>query len=217
MGYLGRYTNTFRDSVGAYAQGEREDQWGPFPAEVTAWHPERGTVDVRPLISKRRYDGTRLPIPDLMDVPVDMPRGAAGAMTFPITAGDRVTLTPAMRSTESFDTDDEIDDPRSFNLSDVRASISGGDPLTEPLANVDTKNLHLRFGPTGDYGIRGSADGKIAIEGAQGNVYTLIAAALRSLANAQTIVGSGSSSGAWSHDQKATVLGIADLLDGMAL
>lgn len=215
--HIGRYTNDPRAFTGALTQGEREDIWGPMPGAVVSYDPAKQTATVRPLISKRRYDGTPLPLPDLLDVPVDMPRGAGGAITFPIKPGDRVTLTPSMRTAEGFDTGEDINDPRSFNLSDMRASVTGGDPLTDPLPAVDPDNVHFRFGPDGDFGIKGSPDGKVAIEGAQGNIYTILAEAVRLLAQAETVVAAGSSTGFWEHDQKAAVLALADKLDAMAI
>lgn len=216
-GHVGRYTNTFRDNAGALAQGEREDIWGPMPGEVLSYDPATQTATVRPLISKRRYDGTPLPLPDLVDVPVDQPRGQAGAITFPIRPGDRVTLTPQMRSVEGFDTGADIDDPRSFNLSDMRAVITGADPLDDPLTAVDPDNIHIRSGGSGAFGIRVSDDGKFALEGPEGNVYTILAEAVRLLADAETIVDQGSSAGQYHHDQRAAVLALADKLDAMAI
>ncbi len=125
-----------------------------------------------------------------------------------------------MYDASAYDTDggafDAVSD-RSFSLSDMRATVVGGDSVSSPIKNFDAQNHHVRFDEDGRFGIRGSPDGKVAIEGAQGNVYTLIATALRSLANAKTVVTSGSSTGLYDHNQKAAVLAIADLLDGMAL
>lgn len=216
-GHIGRHTNDPRTYTSALTAGEREDMWGPIPGEVLSYDPATQTGTVRPLISKRRYDGTPLPLPDLIEVPFDTQRGSGGAITFPVKPGDRVTLTPMMRTGEGFDTGEDVSDPRSFNLSDMRASVTGGDPLTDPLANVDPDNVHFRFGPDGDFGIKGSPDGKIEIKGSEGNIYTILAEAIRLLAGAKTVVQSGSSAGLWDHDQKAAVLALADKLDGMAL
>ena len=216
-GYLGRATNTFRDVTGAYVGGEREDMVGNMPGRVTGYDAVTMTVSVQPLVSKRDHEGNALNAPELSDVPLDLPRGAGGSITFPVKVGDRVTLTPSMRDMGAFDTGEGQGGTRSFNLSDVRATLTGGDPLSDPLPNVDPDNLHIRFGPSGDYGIKGSPDGKLRIDGAEGNAFAMIAAAVRLLAGAQTIVSGGSSAGSYDHDQKAAVLALADKLDGMAL
>ncbi len=172
-GYLGKTTNGGREVVGAQAQSEREDMLGPMPGEVVAYHADRGTVDVQPLFKRRKWDGTPLPYPVLLEVPLDQPRSGNAAITMPVPVGTRVMLVPMMRSGDNYEADDDgsPSDSRSFNLSDMRASLSGGDSLSAPLKNVDPDNMHIRADPDGNYGVRLSPDGKVKIEGSEGNIY----------------------------------------------
>lgn len=174
-GYLGKTTNWYEDDVGKRAQATADEQWGPIPGEIVSYDPATQTATVKPLY-KPLHNGEPVDMPELYEVPVEFPRTANSAITSPVPAGTKVMLNPSMRSREKYD--DENDgapsDGRAFHLADMRATITGGDSLTEPLANVDPDNTHVRFNADGSYGMRGSPDGKIKIEGNQGNIYELI-------------------------------------------
>jgi hypothetical protein len=174
-GYLGKTTNSFADDAGHIAQTAINEQWGPIPGEVVSYDAASQTATVKPLY-KPLHNGEPFDMPDLYEVPVELPRTGNMAFTMPIPAGTKVMLNPSMRSREKYD--DENDgapsDGRTFHLADMRATIVGGDSLTDPLQNVDSENAHLRFNADGSHGIKGSEDGKFEIMGAQGNVYALI-------------------------------------------
>lgn len=218
-GYLGKTTNRQREVVGAQAQSEREDILGPMPGKVVAYHPERGTVDVQPLFKRRKWDGSPLEYPVLLDVPIDFPRSGNSAITHPVPVGTRVILTPMMRSGENYETEDEgsPSDARSFNLSDMRASLTG-DSLKNPLPNVDPDNTHIRFDAEGQYGIKGSPDGKVRIEGSEGNIYDLIATFMELVASDELMIAYGSSAGTGHALQnRAQLMEIAGKIRAMAL
>lgn len=217
-GLLGKTTNLSRDVVGQTAQTEREAMWGPIPGEIVSYDAAKGTATVQPLY-KPRHNGKPVDMPQLLEVPVDLPRTGKSGITFPIPAGTKVMLTPAMRSMESYDEENDgaASDSRSFHLSDMRASIVGGDSLSDPLPNVDPDNMHIRFSPDGAFGIKGSPDGKIKIEGAEGNVYDLLAQVVELLGAATTTVSGGSSAGTWPVTQQPEFAEIAAKLRAMAL
>jgi hypothetical protein len=76
----------------------------------------------------------------------------------------------------------------------------------------------MRFSPDGDYGIRGSKDGKIKIEGNQGNIYDLLATVVELLSQDQLQINHGSSSGSGHELQfKAQYAEIAAKLRAMQL
>ena len=175
VGYLRKTTNRDPDFVGRRALSDREEQWGPIDAEVKSYDAAKGTITAQPLY-KPIQNGQPVDMPELYEVPIEMPRTANAGLTFPIPNGTKVRLTPMMRSREIYDTENDgrPSDGRSFNLSDMVATVTGGDSLTDPMKNVDSENTHLRFDAEGKYGLRGSPDGKYKLEGNQGNIYELV-------------------------------------------
>lgn len=220
VGYVGKTTNLSREVIAQQAQAEREDQWGNMPGEIVDYDHAKGTATIKPLFKKKKADGTDLELPNLLEVPIDFPRTGNSAITHPLPAGTKVNLSPQMRSMENYDVDNQgtFSDARSSNLSDMRATISGGDSLTEPLANVDPDNTHIRFNADGTYGLRGSPDGKFKIDGSEGNVYDLIATFMELVANDQLHINYGSSAGEGHRLQnKTSLLDIAAKIRAMAL
>lgn len=174
VGYIGKTTNWTEDYIGAHVQEGINGLWGPIDGEVVSYDAATQTATVQPLY-RPVFDGEPTTMPELYEVPIEFPRTGNSAITSPVPAGTRVRLTPMMRSAENYDTEDdgEPSDTRAFHLSDMRASITGGDSLTSPLPNVDPDNLHIRANAEGTYGLKASPDGKFEITGAQGNVYEL--------------------------------------------
>ncbi|MCO6407370.1 Gp138 family membrane-puncturing spike protein [Hoeflea alexandrii] len=219
-GYLGKQTNLPEDTVGSMAQAERDTIWGPIPGEIVSYDAAKGTATVRPLY-KPKVVGQTLTMPDLFEVPVDQPRTGNAGLTMPIPAGTKVMLTPQMRALDEYEEGNEGTpyDARSFHVSNMRASLSGGDSLSDPLPNADADNTHLRFSPDGEFGIKGSPDGKIKIDGAEGNIYDLLATAIELIASDGLNILSGSSAGNGIHEleNKAALTEIAGKLRAMAL
>lgn len=218
-GYIGKTTNRLNEVTDAQTQAERDDLMGPMPGVIVSYDAARGVANVKPLIKKRKWDGSDLEFPELIDVPVDLPRTGNAGLTFPIPPGTRVTLTPQMRSMENYDTEDNgaQSEPRSFNLSDMRASIAGGDSAADAMQNVDADNTHLRFDAGGQYGLKGSPDGKVALHGSEGNIYEILADVVEILGQLTTTVSSGSSSGVWPITQQAQLAALAAKLRAMQL
>ncbi len=219
VGLLGKTTNLSRDITGQQAQAERDSMWGPIPGQVLSYDAAKGTATIRPLY-KPLHNGEPVDMPDLYEVPIDMPRTANGGMTFPVPAGSKVMLTPQMRAWDDYEEgeDGKAYDARSFHLSNMRASLSGGDSLSSPLPNADADNIHLRFNNEGTFGIRGSQDGKFKIEGAEGNLYDIIATFMELVASDQLQINYGSSAGT-GHQLKnrAQLMDLAAKVRAMAL
>ena len=219
VGYLRKNTNWDRDITGQQSQSTREDMWGPIDGEIVDYDAAAGTATVKPLY-KPVMNGEAVDMPNLYEVPIEFPRSGNSGITFPVPAGTKVRLTPQMRSREKYDLeqDGEPSDKRSFHLSDMTATITGGDSLADPMQNVDADNAHFRFSVDGQYGIRGNSSGKIAIEGAEGNIYTLLAQAIRLIAEDQLQIAYGSSAGTGhALANKAALQEIAGKLEAMAL
>lgn len=219
-GHIGKTNTLLEDMIDARIRNEREDVWGAMDGEIVSFDPTKQTATVRPFYRKR-LAGVPTQVPDLQEVPVEFERGGGGAVTRPVKVGDRVRLTPKMRNATNYDETGgayEAADERSFNLSDMTATLIGGNSLSDPIPNFDPSNSHIRFDEAGQYGIRGSETGKIAIEGAQGNIYTLLAEAIRLIGSDQLNIAYGSSAGTGhAMANKNALLAIADKLDAMAL
>lgn len=217
-GYLGKTTNDPRDVTDRQAQAEREAQWGPIPGQVVSYDAATQTGTIQPLY-RPIHNGKPVDMPVLLEVPIDQPRTGNAGITFPIPPGTRVMLAPMMRSMDNYDVDDDgsPSDARSFSLSDMRATIVGGDSLKSPLENVDPDNMHIRFSTDGSFGIKGSPDGKVAIYGSEGNIYDLLAQVVELLGAETTTVSGGSSSGIWPLTHQAQFAAIAAKLRAMAL
>lgn len=218
-GYLGKRTNQNRDIVGRQIQNQQENQWGPIPGEIVSYDHTTGTATVQPLY-KPIHNGKPVDMPQLFEVPVDIPRTGSAGMTFPVPPGTKVMLTPAMRSMDNYEAGEggQPFDGRSFHLADMRASIAGGDSLSEPLSNVDPDNTHVRFSADGSFGIKGSPDGKFRIDGAEGNLYDIIATFMELVAGDQLQIAYGSSAGSGHALQnRAALLALAAKVRAMAL
>lgn len=217
-GYINKKTNDPMDVLTSATQAERDSMWGPIPGEIVSYDSVSGTATVQPLY-RPIHNGVAVTMPVLYEVPIDLPRTASAGLTFPIPSGTKVMLTPQMRAIDEYEEGGFGDpyDARSFHLSNMRASIAGGDSLSAPLPNVDPENTHLRFSPDGDFGIKGSPDGKVAIEGKEGNLYELLVQVVEILGSETTTVSSGSSAGVWPLTHQAQFAALAAKLRGSAL
>lgn len=218
VGLLGKTTNWEQDVNEAVATDERNAMWGEIPGEIVSFDPAKQTATIKPLY-KPKFNGKPVDMPNLLEIPVRFTRAGNGGITFPIAPGDKVTLRPQMRSSENYhsDGDGSASDARSFNLSDMEAFLDGGESASDPIPNFDPDNVHVRFDPDGNFGIRGSKEGKVAIEGAEGNIYDMVARLAEMFAEHQTVVTAGSSAGQYNHDLRGEALEIAAKLRAMVL
>lgn len=196
MGYTGKTTNSQPDNVGNHAQRAVEEQWGPIPGEVVSYDASKGTATIKPLY-KPLFNGEPQDMPNLLEVPMELSRTGTSGLTMPIPPGTKVMLNPSMRSRESYDdaNDGQPSDARSFHLADMRATITGGDSLTDPMQNVDADNVHLRPDAAGNFGLKASPDGKASLTGSQGEFLDLLTQVVEKLAADTLVIKYGSSAG----------------------
>lgn len=189
-GYLGKTNNLAVEQVGSQTLAEREAMWGEIDGEVKSFDPTTQTATIQPLY-KPLHNGKPIDMPQLLKVPVRFPRSGPTAITHPVPPGTRVRLRPSMRSSENYHTEDDgsPSDTRSFNLSDMEAHIAGGESLLDPIENFDPDNLHIRASGGGNYGIRLNPDGRVSIEGTEGNIYNLHHEAVELCAEGFTLLG----------------------------
>ena len=217
-GYMGKATNHPDDKAGVQARAERMNTWGEMYGEVVSFDATKQTGTIKPLM-KLKMNGATLDLPQLLDVPVRFQRTGNGALTFPVPAGTKVALRPMMRSTENYHAngDGTPSDGRSFSLSDMEAHLDGGESLQDPIPNFDSENTHLRFDKDGEFGVKGSPDGKVSIAGKEGDLFDLLVQVVELLAAETTTVSSGSSTGIWPLTHQAEFLALAAKLRGSAL
>jgi hypothetical protein len=193
--------------------------WGEIPGKVVSFDSAKQTATIQPL-HKPRHNGKAIDMPELYEVPIRFTRAGGGAVTYPIKAGDFVTLRPQMRSSENYHSKDdgEASDARSFHISDMEAHLDGGESLQNPIKNFDSENSHIRFDEDGKFGIKGSSSGKVKIEGSEGNIYALIAEFMELVASDELQINYGSSAGTGhALKNRAALMSIAAKIKGMAL
>lgn len=216
MGYRGKTTNQARENTAVQAAAERESMWGEITGTIVSFDPATQTASVQPDY-KPRHNGEPVDMPQLDEVPVRFPRAGGFMITSPVKPGDKVTLRPQMRSSEEFHTGGDyapVGDTRTFALSDMEAFLEGGEPLTDPIPSFNSSNLEIRSAD-GSFKIEMSEDGKFKIVGAMGDWFDLLARLAEIIAEHETTVTSGSSSGQWSHDLAAEAAEIAAKFRGM--
>lgn len=219
MGARGKTTNSSREGVAVQAQSEREAMLGEMPGRVVSFNASNQTISVQPLY-RPSHNGEPVDMPELLEVPVRFPRMGGFVITTPVKAGDTVTLRPQMRSSEEYHTGGSYETPgdtRSMSLSDMEAFLDGGESISDPITGFNSDNLEIRSAD-GSFKIEMSEDGKFKIEGAQGNIYDLLAQVVELLASDMLNIKTGSSAGS-SHElqHKAQYETIAGKLRAMAL
>lgn len=216
-GLLGKQTNDSRDITDAQSQSQIDAMWGPIPGvTVSEWNGR--TVSVQPKY-KPVHNGQPVDMPVLYEVPLDQPMTANGGMTFPVPVGTPVMLAPQMRAMDDYEEGGEGKpyDARAFHLSTMRASLSGGESLSQDIPDIDLENFHMRANASGSFGIKASPDGKFQMNGAQGDIVDLLAEVCETLAVLTTSVNSGSSTGIWPITQQPALAVLAARLRAMVL
>lgn len=213
VGRVGKVTNSDRTKAELAARRDREDQLGPMRGEVISFDPATQTATIRPKIIKTDGEGNDLMPPDLEEVPIDFPNAGGGRLTSPVRPGDQVILTPSARSSEA-DEPGKAPDTRSLALSDMRATVTGGNMPGEGMKGFDADNTHLGFDDDGVYGLRGNTEGKASIEMAQGELLDLIAQGFELLAAEVAVVSAGSSVGEWAIKHQGEFAALAGKIRG---
>lgn len=218
MGKRGKTTNAQRENVAVQAQSERESMWGEMPGTIVSFDPATQTATIQPSY-KPRHNGQPVDMPELLEVPVRFPRAGGFVITSPIKEGDKVTLRPQMRSSDEFHAGGDYtanQDARSFSLSDMEAFLDGGEALTDPIPNFNSSNMEIRTAD-GSFKIEMSEDGKFKFQGAAGNFFEMLARLAEIVAQHETQVTHGSSTGEYSHTMAGEATEIAAKLRSMEL
>lgn len=216
IGYRGKTTNAGRENVAAQAQSERESMWGEITGTIVSFDPATQTASIQPDY-KPRHNGEPVDMPELQEVPVRFTRAGGFVITTPVKAGDKVTLRPQMRSSEEYHSGGDytpLGDARTFSLSDMEAFLDGGEALTDPIPNFNSSNMEIRTA-SGDFKLEMTEDGKFKIVGATGDWFDMLGRLAEIVAEHETNVTMGSSTGTYSHTLAAEAAEIAGKLRGM--
>jgi len=125
---------------------------------------------VMPLVN-----GEPVNAPELLEVPVNQPRGGGFAMTAPIAAGDYVDVNFDDVDTSGFRDSGSASAPgtaRLNSLSDATATL-GRQPSGAALSAYDAANMFMGT-IDGANGLRISPEGKVAIDGAGEELLTIL-------------------------------------------
>lgn len=183
------------EAPASIAEAERMDMIGPISGQIVDFDPttQKATVKVN---YQPRHNGEPVDMPNLLEVPVQMPRAGGYVFSAPIKAGDGVQLVPQMRDMDNWYLDSgaqQTATQRAFNWSDMIA-VPGLNPAAKAMANYDNENV---FVGTDDHqnGLRVSPGGTVAIEGNGESLFQILEELLDLLNRDQLQVNYGSSAG----------------------
>jgi hypothetical protein len=154
------------EAVAQAAQAESQSVYTSLPGRIVSFDPATQTATVKPLY-KAKFNGVATEMPELLDVPVMMPRGGGFAFTFPIKPGDGVQLQFQSRNADLWFNDggeQEAFSARTNDLSDAVA-IPGLEPGPRVISDYNADSLEIRS-VDGTTKIELTSDGKIALESA---------------------------------------------------
>jgi hypothetical protein len=152
------------DAIAQFAQAERESIYTALPGQIVSFDPATQRATVQPLY-KAKFNGVPTDMPELIEVPVVMPRGGGFAFTFPIKPGDGVQLMFQSRNSDLWyqeGGEQEGFSARMHDLSDAVA-IPGLEPGPRALSDYNADSFELRS-EDGATKIEITDDGKIAFE-----------------------------------------------------
>jgi hypothetical protein len=126
-------------------QTQLKDVHTMLPGQIIKFDPATQLADIQPLL-KRKVGDKLINLPVLASVPVRFLKSKAFTITFPLVAGDEVSLYFIERSIDNWLTEGGIQSPndtRKFDLSDAYA-VPVLYSQKEILADFDPANLEIR-------------------------------------------------------------------------
>lgn len=192
VGLYGRANRRVGEDVyGQIAQSERMDIATALPARVKTIDYKKQQVSLQ-VLHKPTINGQTVDFPDLLEVPIDQPRGGGFAMSLPIKEGDYGMVHFGGRDQDNFQ---ESGDAKEANMarfnsfSDGRF-VPGANPDTKAMPNYDGDNA---FFGTDDHknGMRVTPQGTVAIEGSGESAFQIIEDLMTILETSSDIEGPG--------------------------
>lgn len=204
-GYHGKTLRRGLDEAIAQAvDADRRNLWTSLPGEVVRVSGDGRTATIRPLY-RPRFNGEPADMPDLLEVPIQWPRGGGMVMRFPLKPGDQGEIRVQSRNIDEWygkGTAEPGFTARMHDLSDstFQPGLSAG---TAPVGPYDPDNFELSNSDTGEFRFRMSPDGKFDLTGAEGNIIELLEQLCDLLANDTLVIAYGSSAGSGHALEKA--------------
>jgi phage baseplate assembly protein gpV len=143
-----------------------------LPAVVSSFDEARQAVTLTITIDGVAEDGSQLPIPPLVDVPVSFPRGGGFAFTFPLATGDAGIVVFSDRALDTWLTSGKQAIPselRFHDLSDAQF-IPGITPFTQAIPGFRTDAIVMRQ-LTGSGYVSIDSGGNVDVDGTQLTVH----------------------------------------------
>lgn len=142
------------ESFSAAIEAERRQIMTSIPGEVVSYDPKTQKATIRPRYEQKFGDKV-LKAPDLMEVPVNFPRGGGMIIHKPMKAGDEVMLNFAQRSLDKSGDDASAANGhpgRMHNMSDAVAT-PGAYSKPKEASNLPSDRMHI-----------GTEDGKSGLQ-----------------------------------------------------
>lgn len=111
-----------------------------IPGQFVSYDASKNLAQVRPVLQRKKNDGTLITPPVINNVPVMFPRAGKAILKFPIHAGDACWLMFSQRSLDTWKLQGGISDPadtRHHHIADAVA-YPGGYPNTDQIAGETT-------------------------------------------------------------------------------
>lgn len=152
------------DAIAEAIDADRREIYTALPGRIVSFDPstQRATVE---LMHRPLFNGEPAAMPNLIEVPVVMPRGGGFAFTFPIRAGDGVQVMFQSRDMETYyeqGTAAPAATLRMHDLSDAVA-VPGLEPAPRALGSFNPSSIEIRS-EDGQTKIEITSAGKIALE-----------------------------------------------------
>jgi hypothetical protein len=145
-----QYIEAASDDEGASARAEVEsavlDVHTSGPGIIVSFNKDEQTAVVQPAIHKFFRGQGFKPMPKLMDVPVQFPRGGGFVLTFPVEPGDECLITFAERSIDNWHQNGGTQPPsdyRTHSLSDAFATV-GVSSIPKAVKDFNADAVELR-------------------------------------------------------------------------
>jgi hypothetical protein len=155
----------------ALVDATRADMHTSGPGIIQSFDADKQTAVVQPVVQKFFRGKGFKPLPKLMDVPVQFPRGGGFVLTFPVAKGDECLLVFSERAIDTWWESGGVQPPHEFRMHDLSdaCAIVGISSKPSVVKSFNTGAVELRS-LDGSSKLQIDNAGNVAIESTSGNV-----------------------------------------------